>query len=430
MNTYSYNIISIEGNIGSGKSTIMSELKTKYKNNKYIVFVAEPISDWINLKDSSDGMNIVEKYYSNIDKYAFSFQINALITRVNIHNNTLKYISSIVQTLPYKTTPYKFIIITERSFYTDKLVFAKMLYDKKSIEEINYKIYLSLFDNILKEKYTVNHIININTSPNICYDRIVKRNRSGEETIPLEYLETCNNYHIAMFNELQTIMTIIDGNQHIQPDNNILEQNIKLIDKTIQLYLEKVFTETDICNMVTEFISKMQPYNTLQAEQRISLPIYSMKIPTFMSISIPIKDIPEVFEFWVKLFQKLEIKIKNSNICDIFHKILCFKNITLVSNNIKQLRQHTLCKSAAAYDRNNDGEPIYTPEYTNYLYYWQYDKNNAIFAFNIHPFLEKIKIKNNIVMTQFLMAENEKEIKRNRAENKKEIERNRKTNKI
>ena len=38
------------------------------------------------------------------------------------------------------------VIVTERSLMTDKFVFAKMLYDEKKIEKIEYNIYNKWFD--------------------------------------------------------------------------------------------------------------------------------------------------------------------------------------------------------------------------------------------------------------------------------------------
>ena len=37
------------------------------------------------------------------------------------------------------------IFITERSLLTDKYVFAKMLFDQHKIEDVNYQIYLKMF---------------------------------------------------------------------------------------------------------------------------------------------------------------------------------------------------------------------------------------------------------------------------------------------
>ena len=38
-----------------------------------------------------------------------------------------------------------------RSLYTEKMVFAKMLYDNKKIEPINYQVYLNWFDTFSSE---------------------------------------------------------------------------------------------------------------------------------------------------------------------------------------------------------------------------------------------------------------------------------------
>ncbi len=43
-------LISIEGNIGSGKSTIIDFLKSL--NNENIVFVDEPVDEWLKIKSN------------------------------------------------------------------------------------------------------------------------------------------------------------------------------------------------------------------------------------------------------------------------------------------------------------------------------------------------------------------------------------------
>ena len=76
-------IFTIEGNIGSGKSTLVKKLKNTFHNieNIKIIFLDEPVSVWENIKDK-DGKNIIEKYYENQKKYAFSFQMMAYISRI------------------------------------------------------------------------------------------------------------------------------------------------------------------------------------------------------------------------------------------------------------------------------------------------------------------------------------------------------------
>jgi Holliday junction resolvasome RuvABC ATP-dependent DNA helicase subunit len=52
-------IISIEGNIGSGKSTFLSYLKS---NNTKFVFVREPVDEWESVRDTESGKSIIEKF--------------------------------------------------------------------------------------------------------------------------------------------------------------------------------------------------------------------------------------------------------------------------------------------------------------------------------------------------------------------------------
>ena len=177
-------IISIEGNIGSGKSTVINNLKQLYKQ-KYdheIYFLEEPVNEWTEVQDLN-GTNIIEKFYNDQYKYSFSFQMMAYISRLALLKKAIKYCNENNINL----------IICERSLETDKNVFCKMLYDAKKIEEVNYQIYLKWFDEFIKE-YNDFYYIYIKTEPTKALERVNKRSRTGE-TIPLEYLIKCNDYH-------------------------------------------------------------------------------------------------------------------------------------------------------------------------------------------------------------------------------------------
>ena len=49
-------LISIEGNIGTGKTTLINMLNKKFGKKNNVIFVDEPLQQWLNLKDS-DGEN-------------------------------------------------------------------------------------------------------------------------------------------------------------------------------------------------------------------------------------------------------------------------------------------------------------------------------------------------------------------------------------
>ncbi len=67
-------IVSIEGNIGSGKTTLMSHLKQYYKDCPFVRFVREPVDEWETYVDEN-GTNMLQKFYGDQHKYAFPFQV-------------------------------------------------------------------------------------------------------------------------------------------------------------------------------------------------------------------------------------------------------------------------------------------------------------------------------------------------------------------
>jgi deoxyadenosine/deoxycytidine kinase len=218
----SYTFISIEGNIGSGKSTLLANLRENYKNNDNVIFLKEPVDEWAKIKDIN-GTTILEKFYADQEKYSFSFQMMAYVSRIKVLRDTLKEKT--------KKENNNYIIITERSLYTDKMVFAKMLYDSGKIEDVNYQIYLNWFDTFSGE-FPVHKVIYVKAAPEKCYARIAKRSREGEENIPLEYLTACSLYHDNMLDK--TIDSCVCHEQLILDGNIDIYENKTQVDEWIQ----------------------------------------------------------------------------------------------------------------------------------------------------------------------------------------------------
>jgi len=232
-----FTIVSIEGNIGSGKSTLLERLRSEYKDNKYIRFLREPVDEWEKIKDK-DGNTMLQKFYANQAEYSFAFQMMAYISRLTIiRENVRDIMNALKQDIESGKTPKKYIMITERSLYTDKYVFAKMLYDQGMIEDVKYQIYLNWFDEFAKD-FPVNDVIYVNTDPKKCYERIHKRARVGEEVIPLTYLESCHQYHNEFLDETTGVKTnqlVLDGNQDIFVETGLVNDWISTINHFLQV---------------------------------------------------------------------------------------------------------------------------------------------------------------------------------------------------
>lgn len=180
MNPNRPRIISIEGNIGSGKTTLVDHLEHHYRGQKYI-FLKEPVPVWTAVQDDETGENILQKMYRDPEKYAFPFQIMAYIT----------FYQRLVEA--FKTCDSSTIIVCERSMDSCRHVFAKMLYHDGRIDSINYKI-LEMFYNQV-DPIPLDAIIYLETSVETSNERIKKRARLGENDIAMDYLDNCRKYH-------------------------------------------------------------------------------------------------------------------------------------------------------------------------------------------------------------------------------------------
>lgn len=209
-------IFSIEGNIGSGKSTLTKFLQEHFKNRE-IAILQEPVEEWKNTKDSNN-KSILEHFYKDINKYAFSFQMNSFISRTEKIQQSKKY-------------P---VIIMERSVYSDSECFAKTCYENKQMTEIEYLIYKKWF-NWLVNSFEINHKghIYLRTDPDECFNRIHKRNRSEEAKIPKEYIHQLHKKHDEWLLNNKNIL-VLDGNKNFETDIKIRNELISKIEAFIK----------------------------------------------------------------------------------------------------------------------------------------------------------------------------------------------------
>jgi len=172
--------IYIEGNIGAGKSTLISSL-CNCLSGKYKTYVgAEPVGDW--LKDG-----LLQCYYEDPKRYAFVFQMNAMAGRIKRDNELALHDYDIV--------------INERSYFGDH-IFAQAQRQQGHMSEQEMACYERMLDAWRGKFFPVTDeimFIYLSTNPETCFRNMQQRSRTGESKITLDYLQLLHELHQRRF---------------------------------------------------------------------------------------------------------------------------------------------------------------------------------------------------------------------------------------
>jgi deoxycitidine kinase/deoxyguanosine kinase len=217
-------LISIDGNIGAGKSTFLRHLKDKYPEWH---FIDEPVDAWTKFKNSQDE-SLLEVFYKDRHRWSYTFQNCALLTRVRAITKAIKEWQADCKLNPEKAKHN--IFITERCVETDYNVFAKMLHDDNSLDKLEWDLYRQWYRFLIQSSNVeVEGIIYVNCSPKKCLERITHRAREGESIIPLDYLTNLHNYHKNWIEN--TTVPVLDINTECDGYEYPMEEVMKYVSR-------------------------------------------------------------------------------------------------------------------------------------------------------------------------------------------------------
>ncbi len=152
-----YNFVTIEGNIGAGKTTLANILSTHY-NARLI------------LEEFADNP-FLPKFYENPQQYAFPVELFFMAERY-------KQLKDLLQT----NDMFHSITVSDYLF-TKCLLFAKV-----NLMDDEFRLYQKLFDIINPQILQPEILIYLHTPVNRLKENIKKRNRLYEQNIPSDYL--------------------------------------------------------------------------------------------------------------------------------------------------------------------------------------------------------------------------------------------------
>jgi deoxyadenosine/deoxycytidine kinase len=199
-------ILSIDGNIGAGKSTFLNQLKKQFPKIHYI---EEPVDTWTKFVNE-EGESLLEVFYKDRKRWSYTFQNCAFLTRVRAITKSISDWKKLCQLNPSEAENN--IFITERSVATDFHVFAKMLYQDGSLNKMEWDMYRNWY-HFLFTDCRISGIIYITCDVDKCLQRISIRNRQGEEGIPLEYLTQLHKAHEDWIDNTDIPVFKIDTNE-------------------------------------------------------------------------------------------------------------------------------------------------------------------------------------------------------------------------
>lgn len=158
--------IAVAGNIGAGKTTLVTKLSKHY--------------GWQAQFEAVDDNPYLADFYGDMAKWAFPLQIYFLHSRFN-------------QVRAIRDADHD--IIQDRTIYEDAHIFARNLFDGGHLSERDYQNYFSLFESMTSLISPPDVLIYLRASISTLIEQIGKRGRDYEANINIRYLETLNQHY-------------------------------------------------------------------------------------------------------------------------------------------------------------------------------------------------------------------------------------------
>jgi len=167
-----YSIL-VEGNIASGKSTVIKLLEKKLEGQ--VRTFIKPLDEWTKFCLE----NLLQKMYEDPQNNSFLFHTFVQYTMAKIQ---------------YEEAP-NLIKMAERSLISERYVLIEAIRALNFISPIQYEVHNAWYQFLVTKIPKVDKVIYLRTTPLIALGRLRGRNRSEEDTVSKEYLELLHTLH-------------------------------------------------------------------------------------------------------------------------------------------------------------------------------------------------------------------------------------------
>lgn len=181
-NNYKY--VVIEGNIGSGKTTLAQ-------------MVAERWEARLMLEQFSDNP-FLPKFYQNPDRHAFALELSFLAERYHQNRNELS-----------RTDLFQPCVVSDYSF-AKSLIFAQI-----NLQEDEFELYRTLFQIIHGRLPRPDLLVYLHCSEEKSLRQIRKRGRSYEVGIGIEYLRRVTRGYMEFFRQQTETPTVLIDSERL-----------------------------------------------------------------------------------------------------------------------------------------------------------------------------------------------------------------------
>ena len=190
----------IEGNIGTGKTSLSKLIAEKYKAKLFLEQYAEN--------------PFLPKFYENPERYSFPLELSFLADR---YNQLKKNLSS-------------FDLFNEL-IVSDYFFMKSLIFSAHNLQEDEYKLYRQLFDIIYSTLPKPDLYVYLHKNTDLLLKNISKRGREYEKNISAEYLKNIETGYFNFFKQQNQIKIVIIDTNNIDFVNN--KDDFNRIEKAI-----------------------------------------------------------------------------------------------------------------------------------------------------------------------------------------------------